>query len=55
MPVHSRWLMLFILFIVRTAMACQFQSVASTGPFLVDEFAIDFAGLRNRQTACRPA
>jgi predicted MFS family arabinose efflux permease len=37
--------MLLVLFIARTAMACQFQSVASTAPFLVDAFAIDFAQL----------
>ena len=43
MPVHRRWLMLLVLFIARTAMACQFQSVASTAPFLIDAFAIDFA------------
>lgn len=45
MPVHSRWLILLILFIARTVMACQFQSVASTAPFLVDSFAIDFTQL----------
>jgi predicted MFS family arabinose efflux permease len=45
MSVHSRWLMLLILFVARTAMACQFQSVASTAPFLVDALAIDFARL----------
>lgn len=45
MPVHRRWLMLLVLFIARTAMACQFQSVASTAPFLIDAFAIDFARL----------
>jgi hypothetical protein len=45
MPVHSRWLMLLVLFVARTAMACQFQSVASTAPFLVDALAIDFARL----------
>jgi len=45
MSVHSRWLMLLVLFVARTAMACQFQSVASTAPFLVDALAIDFARL----------
>lgn len=45
MSTHSRWLMLLVLFVARTAMACQFQSVASTAPFLVDAFAIDFARL----------
>ena len=42
---HTRWLMLLVLFIARTAMACQFQSVASTAPFLIDALAIDFARL----------
>lgn len=45
MSVPSRWLMLLVLFIARTAIACQFQSVASTASFLVDAFAIDFARL----------
>jgi predicted MFS family arabinose efflux permease len=45
MSVHSPWLMLLVLFIARTAMAFQFQSVASSGQFLVDAFAIDFARL----------
>ncbi len=45
MAVQRRWLMLLVLFIARTAMACQFQSVASTAPFLIDTFAIDFARL----------
>lgn len=37
--------MLLVLFIARTAMAFQFQSVASTAPFLVKAFSIDFAQL----------
>src|SRR4051794_9702829 len=45
MSIGSRWLMLLVLFIARTAMACQFQTVASTGPFLVEAFAMDFAWL----------
>jgi predicted MFS family arabinose efflux permease len=45
MSVHSRWLMLLVLFVARTAMACQFQSVASTAPFLVDALDVDFARL----------
>ena len=45
MPIHTRWLMLLVLFIARTAMAFQFQSVASTAPFLVDAFGIDFTRL----------
>ncbi len=45
MTAHSRWLMLFVLFVSRTAMACQFQSVGSTAPFLADSFATNFARL----------
>ena len=43
--IQNRWLMLFLLFLARTAMALQFQTVASTGPFLIDALAIDFASL----------
>jgi predicted MFS family arabinose efflux permease len=39
----NRWLILFVLFLARTAMGFQFQSVASVSPLLVDELAIDFA------------
>ena len=41
----SRWLMLGVLFIARTVMGCQFQTVASTAPFLADAFGINFAQL----------
>ena len=37
--------MLAVLFLARTTMALQFQTVASTGPFLIDALAIDFASL----------
>jgi predicted MFS family arabinose efflux permease len=37
--------MLAVLFLARTAMALQFQTVASAGPFLIDALAIDFASL----------
>jgi predicted MFS family arabinose efflux permease len=37
--------MLLVLFVARTVMAFQFQSVASTAPFLIDAFAIEFAHL----------
>ncbi len=37
--------MLAVLFLARTAMALQFQTVASTGPFLLDALAIDFTSL----------
>jgi len=43
--VGNRWLILFVLFLARTAMALQFQTVASTGAFLIDALAIDFASL----------
>lgn len=44
-PVASRWIVLAVLFVARTAMAYQFQSVISAGPFIVDRFAIDYAQL----------
>src|SRR5215475_9511501 len=46
MPIlRNRWLMLAVLFLARTAMALQFQTVASASPFLIDALAIDFASL----------
>src|SRR5476651_443616 len=46
MPIiQNRWLMLAVLFVARTAMALQFQTVASSGPFLIDALGIDFAAL----------
>ena len=42
---ENRWLMLAVLFLARTAMALQFQTVASVRPFLMDALAIDFASL----------
>jgi predicted MFS family arabinose efflux permease len=41
----SRWTILAVLFLARTVMALQFQTVASTAPFLRDALAIDFASL----------
>jgi predicted MFS family arabinose efflux permease len=41
----TRWLMLLVLFLARTAMAYQFQTVGSCGPFLVDALGIDYAVL----------
>src|ERR1044072_3884878 len=41
----NRWLMLGVLFAARTAIALQFQTVASVRPFLMDALAIDFASL----------
>jgi predicted MFS family arabinose efflux permease len=38
-----RWLMLVVLFIARTAMGFQFQSIASSAPFLIRDFGIGYA------------
>jgi predicted MFS family arabinose efflux permease len=43
--IQKHWLMLAVLFLARTTMALQFQTVASTGPFLLDALEIDFAAL----------
>src|SRR5262245_1053744 len=43
--VTNRWIILFVLFLARTVMGLQFQTVASTSPFLIDAFAIDFAAI----------
>ena len=43
--IQKRWLMLAVLFLARATMALQFQTVASTGPFLRDALSIDFAAL----------
>src|SRR6266545_3289962 len=40
-----RWLILFVLFLARTALALQFQAVASAGPLLISALAIDYASL----------
>ena len=40
-----RWLILIVLFLARTALAIQFQAVASAGPFLIVALAIDYAAL----------
>jgi predicted MFS family arabinose efflux permease len=41
----NRWRILAVLFLARTAMGFQFQSVASISPFLIDELGIDYAML----------
>lgn len=38
----NRWGILAVLFIVRSVMGFQFQSIASTSPFLVDDLGIEF-------------
>ena len=43
--VPNRWVILCVLFLARTAMSLQFQTVASTGSVIIDTFAIDFAAL----------
>jgi fucose permease len=45
MSVYGRWLILCVLFVARTVMACQFQTVASTAPLLIGSFAIDYTQL----------
>jgi MFS family permease len=42
---YNRWLVLAVLFLARTSMWFQFQSIASVSPFLIDELAIDYAML----------
>jgi hypothetical protein len=42
---ERRWLILFVLFLVCTALALQFQAVASAGPLLISALAIDYASL----------
>ncbi|MEO5786573.1 MAG: MFS transporter [Casimicrobiaceae bacterium] len=39
----NRWLILLVLFLARTAMGFQFQSVAAVSPILVESLALDFA------------
>lgn len=39
----NRWLILFVLFLARTAMGFQFQSIAAVSPILVESLALDFA------------
>ncbi len=40
---HRRWLILVVLFVVRTAMGFQYQTVASTAPLLLRELHVGFA------------
>ena len=41
----NRWTILAVLFTVRTVMGIQFQSVASTSPYLISDLAIDYTRL----------
>lgn len=43
--VESRWLILLLLFLARTAMGFQFQTVGSTAPALINAFGIDYTAL----------
>ena len=45
MTVPDRWRMLFVLFLARTAMAYQFQTVPSDGLLLIDALGLSFAQL----------
>ena len=42
---RSRWLALAVLFVIRLAMAFQFQSVAAVAPLLGDVFGVSFADI----------
>ena len=42
---ENRWLILTVLFVVRTAMGFQYQSVGSVSSFLVEDLSIDYAQL----------
>lgn len=42
---RNRWTMLAVLFLARTAMSYQFQSVGSLSPFLVSDLGMDYAAL----------
>ncbi len=43
--ITSRWFILAVLVLARTAVAFQFQSVAAVGPLLIEDLGIDFAML----------
>ena len=42
---ENRWIILAVLFTVRTVMGIQFQSVASVSPFLINDLDIDYTRL----------
>jgi predicted MFS family arabinose efflux permease len=41
----ARWLILLVLFVARTALAYQFQTIGAVGPVLIETFGIDFTWL----------
>jgi predicted MFS family arabinose efflux permease len=43
--IRNRWFILAVLFLARTAMAVQFQSVGSLAPILAHEIAFDYAAI----------
>lgn len=43
--IRNRWTVLAVLFLARTAMAVQFQSVGSLGPILAHDLALDYAAI----------
>jgi predicted MFS family arabinose efflux permease len=43
--VGRRWGILFVLFLARSAMGFQFQSIGSTAPFLIESLHINFASI----------
>ncbi len=45
MPEANRWLVLAVLFTARTAMGCQYQSVAAVAPLVAAEFGLGFGAV----------
>jgi cyanate permease len=45
LTIPTRWQMLLVLFLARTSMAYQFQTVPSAGPYLIDSLALGFTQL----------
>ena len=43
--IRNRWIVLAVLFLARTAMAVQFQSVGALGPILAQDLALDYAAI----------
>ena len=41
----KRWMILIVLFLARTAMAFQFETIGSVGPMMVSSLAIDYSRL----------
>src|ERR1700746_2931423 len=43
--IRNHWVVLTVLFLARTAMAVQFQSVGALGPILAQDLALDYAAI----------